>query len=306
MDDIVRITLFAKIDQIMSSDGMINLLVTLDDGTKYNLKKEDGEIEGIFLGCIYEFEIAKYANSEKNSGYIVSYKHITETDDIEKLNSIYRRFMNSSKLDYKELKDKLESYINKIDNKILFDITKAVIDKYSKDFYLYPAATKFHHAYVGGLAYHTIGMLDLASGIMGTYPYINKDLLYAGCILHDIGKVIEFSGVEATEYGVEGQLLGHLLIGCLIIESVAKELGYAGKEEVLLLSHMIASHHGVTQFGAIKRPATAEAAMLWYVDSIDSKFRVLGEELEKTKVGSFTDPVGVMDKVKFYKHKYNA
>lgn len=302
MEDIIKLTIYAKIDQLMTSDGMQCLLVTSEDGEKYNLKSEN-ELQDVFVGCIYEFEIAKYLNSEKNNGYIIKYVHITEIEDIDKLNKIYRKFIEGSIMDYSELKSGIDGYINKIDNKVLLDITKAIIDTYEHDFYLYPAASKLHHAYVGGLAYHTLGMLGMVDGLCNSFPYLDKNLLYAGCILHDIGKVIEFSGVEKTEYTIKGQLLGHLLMGCNIVELVADDMGYRDTEEVLMLTHMIASHHGVTQFGAIRRPATAEAAMLWYIDSIDSKFRVLGEELEKTKPGQFTEPVGVMDRVKFYKHK---
>lgn len=303
MDDIFKSIMYARIDQIMNSDNMVNLIVTLDDGNKFNLKAESSNIEGLFLGCIYEFEVARYANSDKNNGFISSYRHITEIEDIEVLNGIYRKFMDSANLDYSELKRRIEEYISAIDNKILHDIVYDIVNKYEKDFYLYPAAAKLHHAYVGGLAYHTLGMLDLSKGMISSYPYLSKDYLYAGIILHDIGKVVEFSGVEKTEYALKGQLLGHLLIGCNIIELTAQRLGYADTEEVLMLSHMVASHHGVAQYGAIKKPATAEAAMLWFIDTIDSKFRVLGEELEKTKEGEFTEPVGVMDRVKFYKHK---
>lgn len=302
MDEILKLTIYAKVDQLMTSDGMQCLLVTADDGEKYNLKSEN-MLEDIFVGCIYEFEIAKYLNSEKNNGYITKYMHITEIEDTLKLNDIYRKFIDGAKLDYSKLKAGIEEYINKIDNKVLYDITSTIINSYEHDFYLYPAASKLHHAYVGGLAYHTFGMLGMVDGLCNSFPYLDKNLLYAGCILHDIGKVIEFSGVEKTEYTVKGQLLGHLLMGCNIVELVADDMGYRDTEEVLMLTHMIASHHGVTQFGAIRKPATAEAAMLWYIDSIDSKFRVLGEELEKTKPGQFTEPVGVMDRVKFYKHK---
>lgn len=302
MEDVIKSTIYARIDQLMVSDGMQSMLVTLDDGNKFNLKSESN-IEGLFVGCIYEFEIARYSNSEKNNGFILSAKHVTEIEDTLELNNIFRKFMNSAKLDYADLKSRIDAYIAKIDNKILHDITKEIIDNNAHDFYLYPAASKLHHAYVGGLAYHTLGMLDLVDGLCNSFPYIDKNLMYAGCILHDIGKVVEFSGVEKTEYGVKGQLLGHLLIGCNIVELTADDMGFRDTEEVLMLSHMIAAHHGVTQFGAIKRPATAEAAMLWYIDTIDSKFRVLGEELEKAEPGSFTEPVGVMDRVKFYKHK---
>lgn len=304
MDEVIKSVIYAKIDQIMNSDSMVNLIVTLDDKTRFNLKLECERAVDLFLNCIYEFEIARNTNSDKLSAYVVSYKHITEIDSTEKQNEIYRKFMDSAVLDYTELKNGIEGYIESIKTKSLHDITKSIIDKYSKSFYLYPAAAKLHHAYVGGLAYHTMGMLEVAKRIIECYPYLDYDLLISGTILHDVGKVIEFTGVENTEYAMKGQLLGHLLIGCDIISQTAKELGYTGdEEEVLMLLHMVASHHGIPQYGAIKKPCIAESAMLWFIDSIDSKFRVLGDELAKVKDGEFTEPIGVMDRVKFYKHK---
>ncbi len=304
MEEVIKSVIYAKIDQIMNSKSIVNLIVTLDDKSKFNLKIEDERAKELDLNCIYEFEIAKNSNSDKLSAYVVSYRHITELDDVELKNSVYRKFMQGSAIDYKELKSGIESYIKKIESKVLYDIVQTIISKYENDFYLYPAASKLHHAYVGGLAYHTLGMLEVADKMLMCYKYLDKDLLLSGVILHDIGKVIEFSGVENTEYALKGQLLGHLLIGCDIIKEVCIKLGYNDdQEEVLMLLHMVASHHGLPQYGTIKRPCTAESAMLWYVDTIDSKFRVLGEELGKIEAGEFTEPIGVMDRVKFYKHK---
>lgn len=304
MEEVIKSVVYGKIDQIMSSDAMVNLIVTLDDKQKYNLKLETERAEDLFLNCIYQFEIAKNSNSDKLSAYVVSFRHITELEDTELKNKVFRNFMASAVLEYSDLKKGIEEYIESIKTKSLHDITKAIIDKYSKEFYLYPAAAKLHHAYIGGLAYHTLGMLEVALKMCECYKYLDYDLLISGTILHDIGKVIEFTGVENTEYAKKGQLLGHLLIGCDIISDTARELGYTDdQEEVLMLLHMVASHHGLPQYGAIKKPCTAESAMLWFIDSIDSKFRVLGEELERTKEGEFTEPIGVMDRVKFYKHK---
>ena len=158
-----------------------------------------------------------------------------------------------------------------------------------------------HHAYVGGLAYHCIGMLHLAEGFIENYPYLDRSYVYAGIMLHDIGKAIELTGIVHTEYSVKGQLLGHLVLGAIEIGSAAKDLGYQDKDECMLLEHMLISHHGVPQFGSAKKPMTAEALVLWYIDTIDSKFRVLGEELSKTESGKFTDGIGVLDKSKIYK-----
>ena len=191
--------------------------------------------------------------------------------------------------------------INKIENKIIKEITIRLVEKYHDSFFIYPAASRMHHAYVGGLAYHSIGMLKLADGFIDNYPYLRRDYLYAGIILHDIGKAIELTGIQGTEYTLDGQLLGHLVLGALEINKMACKLGVEDTNEVRLLEHMLISHHGQPQFGAAKKPATPEALALWYIDTIDSKFRVLGEELEKTEFGSFTDTIGVLDKIKVYK-----
>ncbi|MGM9971827.1 MAG: HD domain-containing protein [Anaeroplasmataceae bacterium] len=304
MEEIVKRTLFVKVEQIMISSNMINALCSVaNEDMKYNFKIEIEKGKDIYLNCIYEMTIASHSNSDRNSGYILEYRSVNDIEDIKHRNDIYRSFMKSAPINYEELKSRIESYIERIDNPILSTITKELITTYQYDFYLYPAASKLHHAYVGGLAYHTLGMLDLVDGIANNYPYIDKNYMYSGIILHDIGKVIEFTGVQNTEYALEGQLLGHLLIGCNCINDVARKYGYENSEEVLLLEHMIASHHGQPIYGAIKKPVTPEAALLWYIDTIDSKFRVLGEDLEKTKPGEFTEPVSVFDRTKFYKKK---
>src|SRR5690606_28018425 len=162
--------------------------------------------------------------------------------------------------------------------------------------------TKFHHAYIGGLAYHTLTMLKLVDAMLMVYDYLNKDLLYAATILHDISKVDEISGVDG-EYTTEGLLLGHLVMASIEIDKAATSLGLDQTEEVLLLKHLIVSHHGQLNFGSPKKPQTGEALLLWYIDSIDSKFTELKSALESTKSGEFTQSLAVLDKMRFYKPK---
>ena len=134
------------------------------------------------------------------------------------------------------------------------------------------------------------------------YPFLNKDLLNGGIILHDISKIKEMTGVDG-EYTKEGLLIGHIVMQTIEIFEVAKELGYQDEEEVLLLEHMIVSHHGQLNFGSPKRPQIAEALALWFFDTIDSKFSVLESEMKLTKVNDFTVNIPVIDKTRFYKHK---
>ena len=280
--------LIAKVTGINISDDITNLTVVEKDKNNYNLKINN--LDNIYKG------------SERNTNIIDDFKEITELG-LEEADRDLRLFYNQSPINLKDAEEEIKKYINKIDNKVIKEITKSLIDKYYDKYFIYPAASKLHHAYVGGLAHHCIGMLKFADGFIINYPYLNKDLVYAGILLHDIGKVIELSGVVDTTYSLKGQLIGHLVIGAMEIEEMAKRLGYEKTEEALLLEHMLLSHHGLPQFGAAKKPMTPEALVLWYIDTIDSKFRVLGEELEKTKPGEFSEGIAVLDKIKVYKSK---
>ena len=285
------------VSAINSSDGMQNVTIKTEEGIIRNLKVNNDA--KILIGKIYQFEFDEIIG-ERISYKVKGYSCVDDLD-LENKDLVYRKFLKSSPLDINYAKEEISKYIEKIDNKVIYEITKYLIDKYYDIFFIYPAAAKMHHAYVGGLAHHSIGMLHLADGFLNNYSYLDKNYVYAGIMLHDIGKALELTGVSNTEYTVKGQLLGHLVLGALQIEDAAKDLGYENEKEVMILEHMLISHHGIPQFGAAKKPMTPEALVLWYIDTIDSKFRVLGDELEKTESDSFTESIGVIDKGKIYK-----
>jgi len=293
--------LIAMVKGINESDDLANITVVDKDGTVYNLKFLNYN-NSLQKEHTYLFNYHTVEGSERVANIIDSYKEITELP-FEQEDSALRLFYAKSPIERIDAIKLVNEYINKIENKIIKEITKSLIEKYHDKYFIYPAAAKLHHAYVGGLAYHSIGMAKFADGFIENYPYLNKDYIYAGILLHDIGKVTELTGVMDTSYSLKGQLLGHLVLGAMEIEDVAKKLGYENTDEVMLLEHMLISHHGLPQFGAAKKPTTPEALVLWYIDTIDSKFRVLGEALENTEAGSYTEAIGVLDKMKVYKPK---
>ncbi len=138
------------------------------------------------------------------------------------------------------MQSKITQYIFEMKNPNIQRLTRHLIKKYSKEFFEYPAATKNHHEFYSGLAYHVVSMLDLAKAITALYPTLNVDLLYAGIILHDLGKVMELSGPISTTYTTEGNLLGHITIMVNEIGKAAEELNING-EEVLVLQHIVLS-----------------------------------------------------------------
>lgn len=140
-----------------------------------------------------------------------------------------------------------------------------------------PAAKKMHHARIGGLLEHTLSMALLAEKIASHYIGINRDLLIAGTILHDVGKIREFEYDIKIDYSDEGRLLSHIVIGIGMIDEKIKEIKEFPDTLALMLKHMIVSHHGTRDFGSPEPPKTIEAVLLNYIDEIDSKISGIRE-----------------------------
>jgi 3'-5' exoribonuclease len=209
-------------------------------------------------------------------------------------------FLETAPVSQDEMMSKLTQYIFDMKNPNIQRITRHLLKKHQQAFLEYPAATKNHHEFVSGLGYHVVSMLDLAKSIAILYPSLDKDLLYAGVILHDMGKVIELSGPVSTVYTVEGNLLGHITIMVNEIGKAADELGITG-EEVVILKHLVLSHHGKAEWGSPKPPLIKEAEILHYIDNLDAKMNMLDRALERVKPGEFTERVFALDNRSFYK-----
>ncbi len=134
-----------------------------------------------------------------------------------------------------------------------------------------PAAKKMHHAYLGGLLEHTLSIALLVQAIGDHYKGIDKDLLLTGGILHDIGKVHEFSYQTHIDYSDAGRLLNHIVIGVEMLERKIAAINDFPEDIALVLKHMIVSHHGTRDFGSPEPPKTLEAIILNYLDELDAK-----------------------------------
>ncbi|MFE6168525.1 3'-5' exoribonuclease YhaM [Viridibacillus arvi] len=199
-----------------------------------------------------------------------------------------------------ELYEQLMQFFFEIKNPQISRITRHILKENQDEIMTFPAATKNHHDYASGLLDHVVSMLKLGRAIADLYPTLNKDLLYAGIILHDIGKVVELSGPVATSYTVTGNMLGHISIMVTEIAKAADTLQIEG-EEVMLLQHMVLSHHGKEEWGSPKKPMLQEAEMLHYIDNIDAKMNMLTRALGKTVPGEFTERLFPLDNRSFYK-----
>ena len=183
------------------------------------------------------------------------------------------------------------------------DVCTSIIEDLQEKLYSYPAAAKNHHDFVGGLATHMISMLDLGEAFCTLYPMLNRDLLLAGILLHDLGKIDELSGPILTEYTVEGKLVGHISIMQSKVAEKAKALGYQDSEQVTLMRHMILSHHGEYEFGSPVLPMVMEAEMLTFIDNVDARMNMFAKALESVKPGEWTPRIFPLENRSFYKPK---
>lgn len=209
-------------------------------------------------------------------------------------------YLQQSPVAGEELLKGIDKYINSIQNSKLRLIVASLVEKYYEKLLIYPAASKNHHEFVSGLAYHTYSMLRLAKGLSQLYPTLNADLLYSGVILHDLGKVVELSGPTIPKYTNEGKLIGHIAIGYSMIVEEAKELNISG-EEVMLLEHMVLSHHGKKEFGSPVLPMIKEAEILSLIDNIDARMNMLDKALSDVEPGEFSGRIFSLENRSFYK-----
>jgi len=144
-----------------------------------------------------------------------------------------------------------------------------------------PAAKGMHHVYLGGLMEHSLAVARLVDLIMPVYPGLNRDLLVAGALLHDVGKVREMTYRRSFDYTDEGKLLGHISIGVEMVHEKISLLHDFPFELAMLLKHMILAHHGQYEYGSPKRPKTVEATVLNYLDDLDSKINGIRTHMRK-------------------------
>ena len=133
-----------------------------------------------------------------------------------------------------------------------------------------PAAKSMHHAYAGGLLEHVLSVAGLCMRMADHYPDMDRQALLAGALLHDIGKIDEMSGPLATEYTDEGRFLGHIAQGLILMEPFLQKSGLE-PELAMHFKHLVASHHGEREYGAVSLPATPEAFALHFADNMDAK-----------------------------------
>lgn len=218
----------------------------------------------------------------------------------EELESIVECLAPVSPYNPDEMRTELFAFIERIEDETLRETVLYAINDVGDVFFKSTAAVKMHHAYVFGLLEHSLKTARMASALLPLYPFIDADLALAGCILHDIGKVVEYSQGLVPDRTKIGILQGHVVLGYRIVRKAGLKVGL-NKDLLMRLEHIILSHQGEPEWGAAVRAATPEAIFVSTIDNFDAKMGAVEASLRSAGDTEFVE-VGAL-KVKMLTDK---
>jgi len=205
-----------------------------------------------------------------------------------------------------EMKDEILERVHEMADEQLKELVLRRLELCGNKLDYYPAASKLHHAERSGLLHHTSTMLRMAKHVCEIYPHLDADLLAAGVILHDLCKIDEMASDEigmVSDYTAEGLLIGHLVGGVAEIARLGKELG-TRSELLMMLEHMILSHHDLPEYGSPKPPMFPEAEVLHTLDLLDARMFEMTRALKNAQPGGFTERIWSLER-RLYRRKEN-
>ena len=203
----------------------------------------------------------------------------------------------------KEVRDTIAAFANPV----LKTVVGALVEQAADKLLYYPAAQRMHHAERSGLLHHVTSMLRVANAILPLYPFLDGDLVRAGIVIHDLAKIDEMMADtlgNVSEYTTEGLLIGHLVVGVAQVREAARQNDIPVDEEyVMLLEHLIISHHGEAAFGSPRPPMFPEAEMLHKIDNLDARMNEMEQIMRRTPRGVFSEKIWSLDR-RMYHPKY--
>lgn len=281
-------------EQRQSSKGDKYLDMTLGDATgDLNAKVWDGKAEPPQTGSVIKVRATVQEYNGRLQFRVEQMRKPQPEDDVD---------MSQLTLCAPEkpevMLQQIESTVDAMETEDLKKILRELIGACREKLMYYPAAQRLHHAERSGLLHHMTTMLRTADALLTVYPFLNGDLLRAGVIAHDLSKTTEMVSDEAgnvRDYSTEGLLLGHLVQGVSEVRAAADRAGVTG-EYVLLLSHMVISHHGTAEFGSPRPPMFPEAEVLHMIDDLDAKMNEMEAVMKRTPQGVFSEKIWSLDR----------
>lgn len=304
---IIENFLVTNVTKGTSNSGQMYLTVNLQDNS--------GQIEGrIWDAGDSHLETFKQGNFVRVMADVIEYRgnlqlKVISGEELSIKEVKVEDFTLVSPIKLQVLTDELTRLLASIKNPDIAKIVNKMISDRYDAYTTYPAASRVHHEYTHGLLEHSITLANLADRIIEYYLSlyngnwsINRDLVIAGILIHDLGKTIELSGPVLTTYTLEGKLIGHIsLVNAELLKTCA-ELKISG-EIPTLLSHIVLSHHGKLEFGSPVTPMLKEALLVSMLDDMDAKMKIIEKALGSTATGEFTDRIWAIDQNSFYKPK---
>ena len=260
--------LLQEVAERTTKDGRPFILFTLQDKT--------GTLSGVFWDVpAAVLEWARPGQAVLVSGRVNLYKEalqINATDLNPSFNDELTDFLPFSSRPVTEMIDELRQIIQRLAEPWQSLVSHLLLNEsFLPRFANAPAARNMHHAVLGGLLEHTLSMAEIADTLAGHYPHVNRDLLLAGTLLHDMGKPIEYDVENSFAFTEDGRLVGHIVRAIVMIEAAAAELGTIPADDLRQLIHLVASHHGNLEWGSPVVPKTLEAVLLHQIDLLDSR-----------------------------------
>lgn len=259
MKDLVRRT---------TKDGRAYILCTLGDKT--------GQISGVFWDIPERLnQMLRPGMVMLTTGKVSRYKDSLQvgiTDAYPMDNPDLAEFMPGAGRNSSEMVDQLRALIGTMQEPWQGFLTHLLLDdKFLSKYSVAPAAKSMHHASVGGLIEHSLSMAMLAEATAANYPYVNRDLLVSGALVHDMGKVWEYTLDGEFGTSEDGHLIGHITRAAIYIETQAQSYDGIGAGDLRELLHLVVSHHGTHEWGSPVVPKTLEAILLHQLDLLDSR-----------------------------------
>ncbi len=245
-------------------------------------------------------------------GCVLSWQSIMQlklesiSNDFDRENINISDYVKCAPIDSNEMFNELHKIVSSFKNDDIRNILLEILSIKKEKLLYYPAAKSNHHSIKGGLLYHILSMIKLGEKICELYSIVNKELLFAGIILHDIEKTEEMNSSElgiVSTYTVEGQLLSHLIQGITLVDRVSSKVG-ASSEIRMLLQHMILSHHYEPEYGSPIKPMIIEAELLHYIDVMDARMYDMKKILDGVDEGNFSERIFSLNNRKVYKPKF--
>ena len=251
-----------------TKDGRPFLLGTLRDKT--------GQIAFVFWDIpSYAEKWTQAGSAVLITGRVVRYKdalQVTITDMNQNQEPLLADLLPSSRRPQVEMVAELKEHVDSLGEPWRQLVTHLLLDSaFLPDYVNAPAARNMHHAYIGGLLEHTLSMAALAKFLANHYPFVNRDLLLSGTLLHDMGKAIEYDTSKSFSFSEDGRLVGHITRAVVMVEKAAAALGNFPEDDLRHLVHLVASHHGTQEWGSPVVPKTLEAILLHQIDLLDSR-----------------------------------